>query len=146
MPSMGQANAEVEEAPSGVAEQTAAEVIPPPMLERTELPLALVAPSVVGTTPQAEAPASQAEVAMTVTSQAQSYTAAVVPEEAARSVPPAALAMAPEVGRTDGDMARGSPGIVAVVERTSGGSPLALTSGGSHSPVWGEPLLQWMDT
>jgi len=43
------------------------------------------------------------------------------------------------------DMAGGSPGIVAVVERTSGGSPLALTSGGSRSPTWGESLLQWMD-
>ena len=42
-------------------------------------------------------------------------------------------------------MAGESPGIVAVVERTSGGSPLALMSGGSHSPVWGESLLQWMD-
>ena len=32
-----------------------------------------------------------------------------------------------------------------VVERISGGSPSALMLGGSHSPTWGEPLLQWMD-
>ena len=42
-------------------------------------------------------------------------------------------------------MAIGSPGVVAVVERTSGGSPLALMSGGSRSPAWGESLLQLMD-
>ena len=68
MSSVGQADAGAEEASSGVTEHMATEVIPPPTLERTELPLTLVAPSVVGAVPQAEAPASQAEVAMTVTS------------------------------------------------------------------------------
>ena len=34
---------------------------------------------------------------------------------------------------------------MAVVERTSGGSPLALMSRGSRSPARGESLLQWMD-
>ena len=34
---------------------------------------------------------------------------------------------------------------MAVVERTNGESPLALMSGGSHLPTWGESLLQWMD-
>ena len=33
---------------------------------------------------------------------------------------------------------------MAVVERTSGGLPSALMSGGSRSPMRGEPLLQWM--
>ena len=42
-------------------------------------------------------------------------------------------------------MAGGSLGVVAVVERTNRGSPLALMSGRSRSPVRGEPLLQWMD-
>ena len=51
----------------------------------------------------------------------------------------------PDVGRTEGNMAIGSPGVVAVVERTSGGSPLALMSRGSHSPTRVESLLQWMD-
>ena len=60
MPSVGQAGAGAEEAPLGVAEQTTAEVTPPPTLERMELPPALVAPSVVGAAPQVEAPASQA--------------------------------------------------------------------------------------
>ena len=36
-------------------ESAAAEVIPPPTSERTELPLALVAPSVVGAAPQIKA-------------------------------------------------------------------------------------------
>ena len=50
-----------------------------------------------------------------------------------------------DMSRTEGDTTEGSLGVVAVVERTSRESPLALTSGGSHSPVWGEPLLQWVD-
>ena len=40
-----------------------------------------------------------------------------------------------DMGRTEEDTTEGSPGVVAVVERTSGESPLALTSGGSHSPT-----------
>ena len=63
MPSAGQAGTKAEEAPSEVAEQTTVEVTPPPTLERMELPPTLVVPSMVGA-------ASQAEVAMTVTSQA----------------------------------------------------------------------------
>ena len=43
-------------------------------------------------------------------------------------------------------MVGGSSGVVAVVERTSGESPLALTSRGSRSPTRGESLLQWMDS
>ena len=42
------------------------------------------------------------------------------------------------------DTAGGSPDIVAVVERTSRRSPLALLSGGSSYPAQGEPSLQWM--
>ena len=42
-------------------------------------------------------------------------------------------------------MAEGSSGVMVVVERTSRGSSLALTSGGSRSPARGESLLQWMD-
>ena len=52
---------------------------------------------------------------------------------------------APNAGRTEGDMANGSPGVMAVVERTSGESPLALMLGGSHSPAQGEPWLHWTD-
>ena len=39
------------------------------------------------------------------------------------------------------DMAIGSLDVVAVVERTRRGSPSALLSGGSRSPVRGEPPL-----
>ena len=70
MPSVGQADAGAEGAPSEVAEQLAAEVIPLATSERTELPLVLVAPSVVGVAPPVEASAWQAEVATTMTSQA----------------------------------------------------------------------------
>ena len=68
----------------------------------------------------------------------------MVSEGAAQSAPLEAQATEPEVGRTEGDTAGGSSGVVAVVERTSGGSPSALMSGGSRSPVRGEPPLQWM--
>ena len=42
------------------------------------------------------------------------------------------------------DMARESLGVVTVVGRTRREPPLALLSGGSRSPVRGEPPLQWM--
>ena len=65
----------------------------------------------------------------------------VVSEEAMQSVSPVDQVTAPNMGRTQGDTAEGSPGVVVVVERTSGGSPLALTSRGSRSPTRGESLL-----
>ena len=83
VPSVGQTDARAEGAPLAVAEQPAMEVIPLPTLGRTELPLVLVAPFVVGAAPLVEAPPTQAEVATTVTSQAQPDIAVVVPEEAA---------------------------------------------------------------
>ena len=51
----------------------------------------------------------------------------------AQSVPPASPAATPEAGQTEEDTIGGSPGIVAVLERISGGSP-----------AWGEPPLRWM--
>ena len=69
-PSVGQVGAGAEEAPSGVAEQMTAGVTPLPTLEQTGPQPVLVAPSAVGAAPPIEAPASQAEVATTVTSQA----------------------------------------------------------------------------
>ena len=68
VPSAGQADAGAEGATVVVAEQMAAEVIPLPSSERIDMPLVFVAPSMVGVVPQVEASASQAEVAMTVTS------------------------------------------------------------------------------
>ena len=70
--------------------------------------------------------------------------AMVASEGAAQSVPPMAQVAAPEAGQMEEDMAGGSPGVVAVVERISRRSPLALLSGGSRSPARGEPPLQWM--
>ena len=42
------------------------------------------------------------------------------------------------------DMAEGSSGVVAVVQRTRRELPLAPLSGGSHSPTRSVPPLQWM--
>ena len=80
----------------------------------------------------------------TATSPAQLDVAMVAFEGASQSMPPMAQATAPEEGRTEGDTAEGSLGIVVVVERTSGGSPSALMSGGSRSLARGELPLQWM--
>jgi len=89
-------------------------------------------------------------------------------------VPSATQAMAPGVGRTEEDAAKGSLGVMVLFERlasvplspsiTGGDVPmgtsrregsaalgaggelsLALTLAGSDSPVQGEPLLQWAD-
>ena len=69
----------------------------------------------------------------------------VVPKEMARSAPLAAQVTVPDMVQTEGNTAEGSPSVVAVVERISGGLPSALMSGGSRSPVRGELPLQWMD-
>ena len=52
--------------------------------------------------------------------------------------------MAPGVGRMEEDVAGGSSGIVTVVGRNIREPPLALLLGGSSSPAWGEPPVQWM--
>ena len=69
----------------------------------------------------------------------------VAAEAASQPAPSMAQAMAPDVGRTEGDMAKGSLDVVAVAERTGRESSLALTSRDSHSPTWDEPLLRWMN-
>ena len=81
---------------------------------------------------------------MTATSPVGSDTTMVAFEGVAQSAPPAAQATAPEAGQMEEDMAGGSPGIVAVVERTRRRSSPALLLGGSRSPAQGEPSLQWM--
>ena len=87
---------------------------------------------------------AQTEVAATATSPAGSNATMVASEGVAQSAPPVAQAAAPEAGRMEEDMAGGSPGIVAVVERTRRRSSLVLLSGGSSSPTRGEPPLRWM--
>lgn len=52
---------------------------------------------------------------------------------------------APDVGRMEGDMAKGSPDIMVVVERTDRESSLTLALGDSYSPTWDEPLRWWMN-
>ena len=78
---------------------------------------------------------------VTATSPAGLDVAMVASEGGAQSVPPAAQATAPEVGRMEEDTAGGSPGVVAVVERTNRRLPSALLLGGSCSPARGEPPL-----
>ncbi|XP_066373539.1 predicted GPI-anchored protein 58 [Miscanthus floridulus] len=94
---------------------------------------------------QSAPPAALAAVTATATSPAPQDVATVASEGAAQSAPPAAQAAAPEAGRSGEDTAVGSPGIVVVVEKASGGSPSALVSGGSCSPARGESPLHWMD-
>ena len=71
---------------------------------------------------------------MTVPSQEQPDTTTVVSEGAAQSAPLVAQATVPEASQMEGDTARGSSGVVAVVERTSRRSPLALMSGAATRP------------
>ena len=98
MPLVGQADAEVDGAPSGVTEQMPAKVTPPPTSEQTELSPALVVPSVVGVAPQAEGPASPVEVATTAPRQEQPDAVTVVSEGAAQSMPPMTQATTPDAG------------------------------------------------
>ena len=68
-----------------------------------------------------------------------------VPEAVVRSAPPTVQVTAPDMGRTEGDVAEGSPDVAAVAERTGGESSLAPTLGGSHSPAQDEPLVRWVN-
>ena len=70
-------------------------------------------------------PEAQAEVTVTATSPMGLDVAMVASEGAAQSAPPVAQVAAPEVGRMEEDMARGTTCVMAVVERTSGGCPWA---------------------
>jgi len=115
--------------------------VPLPTTGRSELPIVLVVPTPAGVTQPDEAPLRQAEVVAAMTGGPWPDATVAAPEVAARPAPLAAQMMALDMGRTEEDTADGSLGIVAVVEGTSRGSPLALTSGGSHSPMRGEPLL-----
>lgn len=89
-------------------------------------------------------PETQAVVLTSATGPTGLDVAMVAPEEATQSTPPAAQAAVPEVGPMEEDMAGGSSSIVTVVRRTRRELSLALLLGGSRSPAWGEPPLQWM--
>ena len=93
---------------------------------------------------QSVPPKAQTEVATTATSPVGLDAAMVAFEGVAQSAPPAAQAAVPGAVKMEEDMARGSLGVVAVVERTRRRSPPALLSGGSRSPMRGDLLLQWM--
>ena len=78
-----------------------------------ELPLVLVASSMVGVAPQAEGLALPVEVAMTAPRQEQPDAAMVVSEGVAESALPAAQGTAPDAGRMEEDTAKGSPTLMS---------------------------------
>ena len=131
--------------PSKVAEELVMEAVPLPTTGRSELPTSLMAPTPAGATQPDEAPLRQAEVVVAVIGGPQPNTTVVEPEAVVQPAPPAAQMTVLDMGRTEGDTAKGSSGVVVVVERTNEGLPLALALGGSHSPTQGKPLLQWID-
>ena len=81
------------------------------------------------------------EVATTVPSPAELDVAVMASKGVAQSMPPAAPAMVDEADRMEADMAGGSSGVVVVPRRIRREPPLAPLSGGSRSPVRGEPPL-----
>ena len=62
-------------------------------------------------------------------------------EAAMRPVLPATEVTTPVVGRTEGVVAEGPSDTTTVAEETSRELSLVLTLGGSHPPMWDEPLL-----
>ena len=74
------------------------------------------------------------EVAAVATSPVGSDTAMMASEGAAQSTPPVVQAAVPGAGRMDEDTTEGSPGVLAVMERTRRRSPPALLSGGQPFP------------
>ena len=117
--------------PSEVAKQLSTEVILLLTTGQPELPAMLVVPTAAGAMPPVEALPMQAEVAAAMTGGTQPEAAVAVPEAAARPAPPAAQVTAPDVGRTEGDAAEGSPRVVVLGERFML-APLApsITEGG----------------
>ena len=69
--------------------------------------------------------------------------ATVATKGVAGSAPPVDPPVALEAAQMEEDPVGGSSGIVATVRRTRRESPPAPLSGGSCSPAWGEPPLQW---
>ena len=87
---------------------------------------------------------TQVEVAATAPSPTELDVAVMAPDGVAQSMPPAAQAVADEAGWMEANMAGGSSGVVVVPRRIRREPPPAPLSEGSHSPVLGEPPLQWM--
>jgi len=128
-------------APSVVAEQatsSVAGVVQP--AEGLVSPMEVVPEGAVQSVP----PETQVEVAATAPSPVELDVAVMASEGVAQSMPPASLAVADEVDRMEADVARGSSGMVVVLRRIRREPPPAPLSGGSRSPVRGEPPLQWM--
>ena len=121
--------------PSEIVTQPAMEVIPLLATRRMELPVAQVALAIADVTPPVEAPSTQAEVVVATMGGLQPNATVATPEAVVQSMPLSTQVTAPDVGRKEGDAAEGPSDVAAVVERASGESLLALTSGGSRSPA-----------
>ena len=109
--------------PSEVAKEPVMEAVSLPTTGRSELPIVLVVPTPAGVTQPDEAPLRQAEVVAAMTGGPWPDATVAAPEVAARPAPLAAQMIALDMGWTEGDTTEGFPGIVVVVERTSGGHP-----------------------
>ena len=83
-------------------------------------------------------------MAATTPSLAELDVAVMASKGVAQSMPPAAPAVADEADRMEADMAEGSSGVVVVPCRIRREPSPAPLSGGSRSPMRGEPPLQWM--
>ena len=84
------------------------------------------------------------EVTVATTSPAGLGVTTVASEGVTGSAPPVDPPVALEAAQMEEDPVGGSSGVVEVVWRTRRESPPAPLSGGSRSPVRGEPPLQWM--
>ena len=85
-----------------------------------------------------------AEVMVAMMDGSQPEAMVVAPKVAAQPVLPAAQESTPIMGRTEGVMAEGPSDTAVAVEGIAGELSLALTSRGSHLPMWDEPLLWWV--
>ena len=88
-----------------------------------------------------EVPPMGTEVTVAAMDGPQPEAVVAVPEAAARLVVSVAQEMTPVVGRTEGVVAEGPSDTTTVAEETSRELSLVLTLGGSHPPMWDEPLL-----
>ena len=116
VPSAGRANMGVQGAPSEVMEQPVTTAIPLPIVGQMGLSSALMAPTVVGTTQPVVNPPTQVEVVAAVTDGSQQGATVASPVASTQPVPSAAQAMAPSMGRIEGDMVEGSSDIVVLGE------------------------------
>ena len=85
----------------------------------------------------------EAEMMVAATDGSQQEVVVVALEAAVRPVSPVTPEAMPVMGRTEGVVDVGPPDIAVVNKEADRELSLVLISGGSHSPMMNEPLLQW---